>query len=45
MRRMTLNALTWGTVTGAVMSALWLAATEANWLNLSSVLDWLRPAR
>lgn len=28
MRQITLQTLTWGTVTAAVSSALWLAATE-----------------
>lgn len=31
MRRITLQALTWGTVAAAVSSALWLAASESNW--------------
>lgn len=31
MRRITLQALTWGTVAAAVSSALWLAASEPRW--------------
>jgi hypothetical protein len=31
MRHITLQALTWGTITAAVSSALWLAASEPSW--------------
>jgi hypothetical protein len=31
MRLITLQALTWGTITAAVSSALWLAASEPGW--------------